>query len=136
MALENTNTEELKVCGGKRVWGERSVGVKKYGVKVERGKGTDVWARSMTARCRHRLRKTKEQQIEFEKWANLMENGTDKNVRTVIFDNAKELVAGRMKELCDERGIRIILSVPYSPSSNSVTTNGTWAMSHGSRLPL
>jgi len=111
------------------------MGVKKYGVKVERGKGTDVWARSMTARCRHRLRKTKEQQIEFEKWANLMENGTDKNVRTVIFDNAKELVAGRMKELCDERGIWIISSVPYSPSSNSVTTNSTWAMSHGSRLP-
>ena len=135
MALENTNTEELKVCGGKRVWGERSVGVKKYGVKVERGKGTDVWARSMTARCRHRLRKTKEQQIEFEKWANLMENGTDKNFRTVIFDNAKELVARRMKELCDKCGIWIILSVPYSPSSNSVTTNGTWAMSHGSRLP-
>jgi len=31
-----------------------------------------------------------------------MENGTDKNVRTVIFDNAKELVAKQMKELCDE----------------------------------
>jgi len=89
----------------------------------------------MTARCRHQLRKTKEQQIEFEKWANLMENGTDKNVRTVIFDNAKELVAGQMKELCEKHGIRIILSVPYSPSSNSVTTNGTWAMSHSSRLP-
>ena len=40
--------------------------------------------------------------IEFGKWVNLMENSTDKNVRTVIFDNAKELVAGRMKELCDE----------------------------------
>ena len=73
--------------------------------------------------------------IEFGKWANLMENGTDKNDRTVIFDNAKELVAGRMKELCDEHGIWIISSVPYSPSSNSITTNGTWAMSHGSRLP-
>ena len=41
--------------------------------------------------------------IEFGKWVNLMENGTDKNVRMVIFDNAKELVAGWMKELCDER---------------------------------
>jgi len=70
--------------------------------------------------------------IEFGKWVNLMEN---EMVRTVMFDHAKELVAGRMKELCDERDIRIISSVPYSPSSNSVTTNGTWAMSHGSRLP-
>jgi len=74
--------------------------------------------------------------IEFGKWANLMENGTDKNDRTVIFDNAKELVAGRMKELCDKRGIQIISSVPYSPSPNSIATNGTWAISHGSGLPL
>jgi len=73
--------------------------------------------------------------IEFGKWVNLMENGTDKNIRTVIFDNAKELVAGWMKELCDKRGIRIISSVLYSPSPNSVATNGTWAMSHGSGLP-
>jgi len=73
--------------------------------------------------------------IEFGKWVNLMENGTNKNVRMVIFDNAKELVAGWMKELCDKCGIRISLSVPYSPSLNSVATNGTWAMSCSSGLP-
>jgi len=73
--------------------------------------------------------------IEFGKWVNLMENGTDKNVRTVIFNNAKELVARQMKELCDECGIWIISSVPYSPSPNSVATNGTWVISHGSGLP-
>jgi len=63
--------------------------------------------------------------IEFGKWLNLMENGTDKNIRTVIFNDAKELVAGWMKELCDEHGIWIISSVPYSPSPNSITTKGT-----------
>jgi len=73
--------------------------------------------------------------IEFGKWVNLMENSTDKNIRMVIFDNAKELVARRMKELCDKHGIQIISSVPYSPSLNSVATNGTWAISHGSGLP-
>jgi len=73
--------------------------------------------------------------IEFRKWANLMENSTNKNDRMVIFDNVKELVAGQMKELCNEHNIQIILSVPYSPSSNSITTNSTWAMLHGSRLP-
>jgi len=72
--------------------------------------------------------------IEFRKWVNLMENCTDKNVRTVIFNNAKELVAGRMKELCNKPSIRIILSVSYSPPPNSVATNGTWAISHGSGL--
>ena len=73
--------------------------------------------------------------IEFGKWVNLMENGTDKNVRMVIFNNAKELVAGRMKELCNKHGIWIISSVLYSPSSNSVATKGTQAISHGSGLP-
>ena len=71
--------------------------------------------------------------IKFGKWVNLMEN---EMVRTVMFDHAKELVARRMKELCDEHDIWIISSVPYSPSSNSVTTNSTWEMSHSSRLPL
>jgi len=33
--------------------------------------------------------------IEFGKWVNLMENSTDEKVRTVMFDNAKELVADR-----------------------------------------
>ena len=74
--------------------------------------------------------------IEFGKWVNLMENGTNKNVRTVIFDNAKELVARWMKELCDKRSIQIILLVPYSPSLNSIATNSTWAISHSSGLPL
>jgi len=73
--------------------------------------------------------------IEFGKWVNLMENGTDKNIRTVIFDNAKELVARQMKELCDERSIQTILLVLYSPSPNSVATKGTQAISHSSGLP-
>jgi len=40
-----------------------------------------------------------------------------------------------MKELCDKRGIRIISSVLYSPSSNGVATKDTWAMLRGSGLP-
>jgi len=40
-----------------------------------------------------------------------------------------------MKELCDERGIWIISSVPYSPSSNGVATKDTRAMLRGSGLP-
>lgn len=61
---------------------------------------------------------------------------------TVMFDNARELVAGRMKEMCDERGVHIISSVPYSPSSNGiaerlvgVATSGTRAMLQDPGLP-
>jgi len=40
-----------------------------------------------------------------------------------------------MKELCNERGIWIISSVPYSPSLNGITTKDTRAMLRGSGLP-
>ena len=36
-----------------------------------------------------------------------MENSTDKQVKTVMFDNAKELTTGGMKEMCNEHGISI-----------------------------
>jgi len=40
-----------------------------------------------------------------------------------------------MKELCDKHGIRIISSVPYSPSLNGVATKDTQAMLRSSGLP-
>jgi len=33
--------------------------------------------------------------IKFRKWVNLMENGANEQVRMVMFDNVKELVADR-----------------------------------------
>ena len=65
-----------------------------------------------------------------------------KRIKTVMFDQAKELTMGRMKELCDRRGIRIITSVPYSPASNgvvermvSVMMNAVRAMLNDAGLP-
>ena len=79
---------------------------------------------------------------KFKLWVSLLENGTSRRVKTVMFDNAGELVAGRMREICDERGIHIISSVPHSPSSNGVAerlvgvaTSGTRAMLRDSGLP-
>ena len=57
---------------------------------------------------------------KFELWISLLENRTSKKVKTVMFDNAGELVAGQMREICDEHSIHIIWSIPHSPSSNSV----------------
>jgi len=39
--------------------------------------------------------------VEFEKWATMMQNGTERRTKTVMFDNAKELVAGRTSEVCE-----------------------------------
>jgi hypothetical protein len=86
------------------------------------------------------LRAKLDAHVEFEKWLNFLQNGTRRNVKTAMFDNAKELVAGRMKEFSDKHS-RIISSVPYSPSSNGiaerlvgVATNGARAMLRDSGL--
>ena len=88
------------------------------------------------------LRAKSDAPVEFKKWATMMENGTGRTIKMVMFDNAKELVAGKMQEYCDERGIRIISSTPYSPPSNGiaerlvgVATYGTRAMLRDSSLP-
>jgi hypothetical protein len=88
------------------------------------------------------LRAKSDAPVEFEKWVDLMQNGSGKNVRTVMFDNAKELVAGKMKELCEQHGIQIISSVPCSPSLNGIAehlvgiaTSRTHTMLQDSGLP-
>ena len=41
-----------------------------------------------------------------------MENSTDKRVKTIVFDNAKELIASGMKQMCSNCGIhQAILTV-------------------------
>ena len=41
--------------------------------------------------------------------------GKRSTIDVVMFDDAKELVAGRMKEYCEHKGIWIDSSIPYSP---------------------
>jgi hypothetical protein len=66
------------------------------------------------------LRAKSDAPVEFEKKVNLLQNRTRRNIKIVMFDNAKELVAGRMKEFSEQRGIRINSSVPCSPSLNGI----------------
>jgi transposase InsO family protein len=81
---------------------------------------------------------------EFQKWATMMQKGTGRTIKTVTFDNAREFIAGRVREFCDEHdGIQIITLTPYSPSSNGIAehlvgiaTYGTHAMLCNSALPL
>ena len=58
---------------------------------------------------------------EFKVWAVKMENGMGSMIMAVIFDDAKEVVARRMEEYCEHKGIWINSLVPYSPSSNRFT---------------
>ena len=58
------------------------------------------------------LRAKSDAPAEFEVWAANMENGTGSTIKAVMFDNAKELVVGRMKEYCEHKGIRVNSLVP------------------------
>ena len=59
-----------------------------------------------------------------------------------MFDDARELVVGKMRQYCEHKGTRIDSSVQYSPLSNEVAdrvvgvaTNSTRAMLRDSNLP-
>lgn len=66
------------------------------------------------------LRDKSDAPAEFGVWAAKVENGTGSTIEAVMFDNTKELLAGRMREYCEHKGVRINSWVPYSPSSNGV----------------
>jgi hypothetical protein len=76
--------------------------------------------------------------IEFKIWVDQIQNGTGRNIRTVMFDNAKDFVTGKMRKICDSQGIRINL---YQSSNGvaerlaDVATSGTRAMLHDAALP-
>jgi hypothetical protein len=56
---------------------------------------------------------------KFERWATMVQNGKGRTIKLVMFDNAKELVAGRMRGFCEQQGIQIILFM-------SLTTRATY----------
>ena len=70
------------------------------------------------------------------------ENEFQRKMREIMTDNARELCMGEMREICEESGIKLNTSVPYSPESNGVAgrtigvlTSAVRAMLHDSGLP-
>ena len=47
--------------------------------------------------------------------------GKRNTIEVVMFDDAEELMAGRMRDYCEHKGIWINSSVPYSPPLNGAT---------------
>ena len=73
---------------------------------------------------------------EFERWATMIQNGEGRPIKLVMFDNAKELVAGRMRGFCEQQGIGIISLVLYSPSSNGVANRYVGVATSSTRTVL
>ena len=82
----------------------------KYGVKLV---DDDIWVLPLRAKL--------DTPTEFERWASMIQNREGRSIELAMFDNTKELVAGRMRGFCEQQGIQIVSLVLYTPSSNRVT---------------
>ncbi|MBW0492064.1 hypothetical protein O181_031779 [Austropuccinia psidii MF-1] len=49
-----------------------------------------------------------------------LENIFEKNVKRIICDGGKEFVNKILKEFCDNRGINLIITTPYTPQHNDI----------------
>ena len=98
-----------------RGMGHRS---KKTMVDMANGAVTGMVLKTYCKTCRGwtvlRSRAKPEGPAKLEVWAAKVE------VKPVMFDDEKELVAERMRGYCEHKGIRVNSSVQYSPLANGV----------------
>ena len=53
-------------------------------------------------------------------WKALVENPSGKNIKVLRTDNGKEYVNNNLPQLCEECGIQMQHSTPYTPQQNGV----------------
>ena len=57
---------------------------------------------------------------KFKEFKALIENHTEKKIKTIRSDNGGEFTSNEFKELCKESGIKRESSTPYNPQQNGV----------------
>ena len=79
----------------------------------------------------------------FKELKALIENHTEKKIKTFRSDNGREFTSNEFKNLCKESGIKRELSTPYNPQQNGVAerknrtiTEATKAILHDQDLPM
>ena len=80
---------------------------------------------------------------KFKEFKALVENHTEKKIKTLRLDNGGEFTSDEFKDLCRESGIKREMSTPYNPQQNGVAERknrtimeATKAMLHDQDLPM
>ena len=80
---------------------------------------------------------------KFKEFKSLVENHTERKIKTMWSDNGEEFTSKKFKELCRESRIKRELSTPYNPQQNGVAERNnrtimeaTKAMLHDQDLPM
>ena len=80
---------------------------------------------------------------KFKEFKALIENHTEKKIKTFQSDNGREFTSNEFKELCKESGIKRELSTPYNPQQNGIAEwknrtimEAARAMLHDQDIPM
>ena len=80
---------------------------------------------------------------KFKEFKALIENDTEKNIKTFLSENGGEFTSNEFKELCKDSGIKRDLSTPYNPQRNGIAERknrtiieATRAMLHDQDIPM
>ena len=68
----------------------------------------------------HLLKSKDEVFGKFKEFKTLIENHTEKKIKTFRSENGREFTSDELKELCRESGIKRDLTTPYNPKQNGV----------------
>ena len=73
---------------------------------------------------------------KFKEFKALIENHTEKNIKTFHSDNGGEFTSNQFKGLCKEPGIKRELSAPYNPQHNGVAKRKNRTIMEAARAML
>ena len=73
---------------------------------------------------------------KFKEFKALIENHTEKKIKTFRSDNGGEFTSNEFKELCKDLGIKRELSTPYSPQQNGVAERKNRTIMEAARAML